>query len=130
MASAIHSTLQAEGRRRGAGFIPAVMTPELRAEIRNRAENLMDEARAALDGATYLINLLDAADRPVIDLEPNADGEAEPDEASAQPVTLSPDRVPVLTYRPSVRQQRAAYRCNGDPVPTNLRRGMFGSARA
>ncbi|MBI0538984.1 hypothetical protein D9599_25870 [Roseomonas sp. KE2513] len=130
MAFAIHSTLHAEDRRRGAGFIPAVMTPELRTEIRNRAEVLMDEARAALDGATYLINLLDAADRLVIDLEPDADGETEAGEDSAQPITLSPDRVPVLTYRPSARQMRAAYRRNGDPTPATLRRGMFGRVGA
>jgi hypothetical protein len=40
-----------------------------------------------------LIALLDAADAPFADMEPDHEGEAEPDEASAQPATLAPDRV-------------------------------------
>lgn len=131
MADTIHTTLHGVGRRT-LPFAAAVMTPELRAEIRNRAESLMDEAQAALDGAFYLINLLDAADRPVIDLEPDADSEAEPDEANAQPLTLSPDHCPLAIHRPSAAQQRAAYRRNGDAIPSNLRRfgRMFGGGRA
>lgn len=88
--------------------------------------------RATLeDIITRAIAQLDALDWDP-DLEPDSDGEVEPDEASEQLVTLSPDRVRILTHRPSARQQRAAYRRNGDPVPSNLRRfgGMFGGRRA
>jgi hypothetical protein len=46
-----------------------------------------------------LIALLDAADAPYADLEPDAEGEAAPDEASAQPVTLAPDRSNVVVLR-------------------------------
>ena len=65
-------------------------------------------------------------------MEPDVDGEAEVDEARAQPVTLCPDHSRAVTYRPSARQQRAAYRRNGDPIPANFRRfgGVFGSTRA
>jgi hypothetical protein len=88
----------------------------------------MDEARAALDGAAYFVNFLDAADRPTIDLETDADGEADAIEASAQPVTLAPPPVrAVQQHRPTRRQMRAAYRRNGDPIPANLR-GLFGRA--
>ena len=98
-------------RRRPAEPVAVILTPALRARI---------EALA-----TFLVDLLDAADAPQADMEPDTDGEAEADEAGAQPVTLSPDRFRTATYRPSARQQRAAYRRNGDPLPANLRR--FGS---
>jgi len=124
MATAMNNTLHADDRRRSAGFIPAVITPELRAAIER-------EARSLLDAATFLIDYLNEADQPIMDLEPDADGEAEADEASVQPVTLSPDRASPLTYRPSARQQRAAYRRNGDRIPSNLRRlnGLFDRGR-
>ncbi|TPG41934.1 hypothetical protein EAH89_28215 [Roseomonas nepalensis] len=95
-----------------------ILTPALRARI---------EALAA-----FLVDLLDAADAPHADIEPDTDGELEPDEASTQPATLCPDRARVRTYRPSARQQCAACRRNGDPIPANLRRfgGVFGGVRA
>ncbi|MBP0493996.1 hypothetical protein [Roseomonas indoligenes] len=105
------------------------MTPKLRVEMGRKAEELLDEARAAMDGAAYLIGFLDAADRPVMDLEPDCDGEDEPEEASAQPVTLAPDRVCDTVHRPTRRQMVAAYRRVGAPVPANLR-GLFGRAWA
>ena len=77
-----------------------------------------------------LIALLDAADASSADMEPDAEGEAEPAEASARPVTLPPNWVlPVQHITPTRAQMRAAYRRNGDPVPVNLR-GLFGRAGA
>jgi hypothetical protein len=83
------------------------------------------------DIITRAIAQLDAMDWDP-DLEPDEDGEEDADEASAQPITLSPDRRPVVVHRPSARQMRAAYRRNGDPIPANLRGfgSVFGSARA
>ncbi|WP_458094752.1 hypothetical protein [Roseomonas sp. WA12] len=110
-------------RRRQLPFAALVMTPELRAAIEREAHSL-------LDAATFLIDFLNAADRPTLDMEPDAEGEAEPDEASAQPVTLAPDWVrPVQVIRPTRRQMRQAYRRNGDPIPANLC-GLFGRAFA
>jgi hypothetical protein len=71
-----------------------------------------------------------AADAPLLDMEPDADGEAEPDEASAQPFTLAMDRFPPVVHRPSVAQMRRAYRETGAAVPANLRFDIFGRARA
>lgn len=85
------------------------------AALRARLERLIEEA----------IEALNALDAQHADLEPDHDGEAEPGEVSAQPVTLAPDRR-LVVHRPSARQQRAAYRRNGDPIPSNLRRGLFG----
>lgn len=130
MATATPTTLHAEVRRGAALPLAAMMTPGLRAEIVQRAAALMDEARSALNAAQFLIECLDAADRPMIDLEPDHDGEEEPDEAAAQPVTLAPHACPLATIRPTAAEMRAAYRRNGDPVPRNLRRWPFGSARA
>ncbi|TPG45688.1 hypothetical protein EAH89_26155 [Roseomonas nepalensis] len=103
----------------------SVLTPALRARIEAKVASL-------LDGATMLLRVLDDADRANLDMEPDADGEAEVAEASGQPLTLSPDRSPVVVHRPTAREMRAAYRRNGDPVPANLRRfgGGFGSAHA
>ena len=54
-------------------------------------------------------------------------GRGVPDEASAQFVTLSPDRhPPAVTHRPSRRAMNLAYRRNGDLIPPNLR--PFGNA--
>jgi len=55
------------------------------------------------------------------------DAEPDVDEAWAQPPTLCPDRRAAVVYRPSAKQQRAAYRANGDAVPANLR-GLLGRA--
>ncbi|WP_424140336.1 hypothetical protein [Roseomonas chloroacetimidivorans] len=65
-----------------------------------------------------------------MDIEPDVEGEAEPEEASQQPVTLVPDWArPVQVVRPSHREMREAYRRNGDPIPANLRYDIFGRAR-
>lgn len=133
----------------------SVLTPALRARIEAKVASL-------LDNATMLLGVLDDADRATFDMEPDFDGEEdnqdccaaadddpvsmpdrqnrndfaagtpEDDEASAQPITLSPDRRPVVVYRPTAKEMRAAYRRNGDPIPANLRRfrGLTGSARA
>jgi len=74
-----------------------------------------------------LIALLDTADAPVTDVEP--DGEAEPGGAWLQPVTLALPVRPVQVIRPSRAQQRAAYRAIGAPVPRELR-GLIGRAFA
>ncbi|MFC0389492.1 hypothetical protein [Muricoccus vinaceus] len=102
-----------------------VLTPA----VRDRMEA---QISAFLDSANFLLDMLDAADAQHADKEPDSDGEAEADEASTQPSTLSPDRARAITHRPSARQMRAAYRRNGDPIPSNLRRfnGVFGSAGA
>jgi len=55
------------------------------------------------------------------------DAEAEADEAWVQPLTLCPDRRAAVVYRPTAKQQRAAYRANGDAVPSSLR-GLIGRA--
>ena len=115
-----------EGRRRSPESMAAVViTPDVRACLRRQIE-------ALLDAATFLMDMLDAADAQHADMEPDCDGEADADEASVQPVMLSPDRCRAVTHRLSARQMRAAYRRNGDPIPANLRRfnGVFGSARA
>ncbi|WP_424135139.1 hypothetical protein [Roseomonas chloroacetimidivorans] len=78
---------------------------------------------------TNTIDMLDALDGDY-DLEPDAEGEAEPDEASQQPVTLVPDWVrPVQVLRPSHREMRDAYRRIGAPIPANLRFDIFGRPR-
>ena len=101
-------------RRRPESMAAMVLTPA----VRSRMEA---QISAFLDGANFLLDMLDAADAQHADKEPDVDGEAEPDEASAQPVTLSPDRARAVTHRPSARQMCAAYRRNGDPIPANLR---------
>ncbi|MBP0446698.1 hypothetical protein J8J14_18130 [Roseomonas sp. SSH11] len=107
-----HSTA-AEPRRRP----PVAITIDSPTRAR-----ISDEIRTLLDRAEALIDFLNAADAPLLDLEPDADGEAEPDEASAQPVTLAPTWAPPVTiHRPTRAEMRAAYRRNGDPVPANLR---------
>ncbi|MCR0980623.1 hypothetical protein [Roseomonas populi] len=123
-------------RRRPLPFAAAVMTAELRAAIEQKAQQLMDEARAALDGAAYLIDFLDAADRPILDMEPDADGEASDDVGEEEhqepwdaPITLAPDITHARVIRPTRRQMAAAYRRVGAPVPANLR-GLFGRAWA
>ncbi|UFN48123.1 hypothetical protein LPC08_19205 [Roseomonas sp. OT10] len=65
-------------------FCRNLRTPEGRAE----AEDLVERLLARLDA-------LDGDP----DMEPNADGEAEPDEASLHPVTLAADRVPAVVVR-------------------------------
>jgi len=96
-------------------------TVRLAPTLRIRLENL----------AQRIIDALDALDAPHADLEPDVDSEEEVEEASAQAVTLCADRHPAV-HCPSAGQMRAAYQCNGDAVPANLRRfgGLFGSARA
>jgi hypothetical protein len=120
MATAHHTLLQ-DGRR--APIIPVSIPLEIRARI-------SAEIRSLLDRAEMLIDFLNAADAPLLDLEPDCDGEAEPDEASAQPLTLAMDRFPPVVHRPSVAQMRRAYRKVGAPVPANLRFDIFGRARA
>ena len=53
---------------------------------------------AILDRVERLLDLADALDGDP-DLEPDHDGEAEPDEASLHPVTLAADRVPAVVVR-------------------------------
>jgi hypothetical protein len=90
------------------------------AEVRTRLESIITDA----------IDMLDALDAQHADMEPDVEGEAEPDEASIQPTILTPDWIrPVMLHRPSPAEMRAAYRRNGDPVPANLR-GLFGRAFA
>lgn len=105
-------------RRRPTEPVAVILTPALCSRI---------EVLAA-----FLVDLRDAADAPRADMEPDTQGEAEPDEASRQLATLCPDWAPVRTYRPSARQQRAAFCRNRDPIPANLRRlgGILRSARA
>lgn len=52
--------------------------------LRTRLELLIQE----------VIDALDELDAAQADLEPDAEGEAEPEEASAQPPTLAPDQYP------------------------------------
>jgi hypothetical protein len=147
MATAHHTLLQ-DGRR--PPIVPLSVPPEIRARITGEIRSLLDRAEA-------LIDFLNAADAPLLDLEPDADGEAEPDEASAQPLTLAPDRanvvqmprrlrhvegitsaapidwaasMPAAVHRPSNREMRRAYRETGAPVPANLRFDIFGRPRA
>jgi hypothetical protein len=78
---------------------------------------------------TNTIDMLDALDGDY-DLEPDVEGEAEPDEVSPQPATLVPDWArPVQVLRPSHREMRDAYRRAGKPIPANLRFDIFGRAR-
>jgi hypothetical protein len=104
---------------------PAVKPLSVPPEIRTR---ITAEIRSLLDRAAYLIDFLNAADAPLLDMEPDADGEA--DEASAQPLTLAMDRFPPVVHRPSVAQMRRAYRATGTAVPANLRFDIFGRRRA
>jgi hypothetical protein len=86
--------------------------------------------RAQLEALiTDALDMLDRLDGDT-DLEPDADYEAEPDEASAQPITLAMDRFPPVVHRPSVAQMRQAYRETGAAVPANLRFDIFGRRRA
>jgi hypothetical protein len=109
--------------RRRPPITPLSVPPEIRARI-------AEEVRSLLDRAEALIDFLAAADAPLLDLEPDYDGEAEPDETSAQPLTLVMDRFPPVVHRPSVAQMRRAYRETGAAVPANLRFDIFGRARA
>jgi hypothetical protein len=109
--------------RRTPPAIPLSVPPEIRTRI-------SAEIRSLLDRADALIDFLNAADAPLLDLEPDTDGEAEPDEASAQPITLAMDRFPPVVHRPSVAQMRRAYRETGAAVPANLRFDIFGRPRA
>ncbi|TPG49552.1 hypothetical protein EAH89_21320 [Roseomonas nepalensis] len=59
------------------------------AAIRARLELLLEE----------VIEALDALDAFRADMEPDQDGEAEPDEESAQPAALTPDRAPSKVLR-------------------------------
>jgi hypothetical protein len=109
--------------RRRPSVTPLSLPPEIRAGITK-------EIRSLLDRAETLIDFLNAADAPLLDMEPDADGEAEPEEASARPLTLAMDRFPPVVHRPSVAQMRRAYRETGAAVPANLRFDIFGRARA
>jgi hypothetical protein len=98
-------------------------------------ENLTSLAEKKRDICTQLealitdaLDMLDGLDGDT-DLEPDADGEAEPDEASAQPFTFSMDRFPPVVHRPSAAEMRRAYRKIGAPIPGNLRFDIFGRAR-
>jgi hypothetical protein len=108
--------------RRRPPVIPLSVQPEIRTRI-------TAEVRALLDRAEALIDFLNAADAPLLDMEPDADGEAEPDEASAQPFTLAMDRFPPVVHRPSAADMRRAYRETGAAVPANLRYDIFGRPR-
>jgi hypothetical protein len=89
------------------------------AEVRTRLASIITDA----------IDMLDALDARHADMEPDVEGEGEPDEASIQPTILTPDWIsPVMLHRPSPAEMRAAYRRNGDPIPANLR-GLFGRVR-
>jgi hypothetical protein len=110
-----------DGRR--AVVIPLHVPLEVHARI-------SAEIRSLLDRAETLIDFLNAADAPLLDMEPGADGEAEPDEASAQPLALAMDRFAPVVHRPSVAQMRRAYRETGAAVPANLRFKIFGRRRA
>lgn len=68
-------------------------SPALPCTVRARLEQLIEEA----------IEALDALDAGHADMEPDADGEAEPDEASAQHATLAPDRTPAKVHHFSQR---------------------------
>jgi hypothetical protein len=120
MATAHHTLLQ-DGRR--PSIVPLSVPPEIRTRITAEIRSLLDRAEA-------LIDFLNAADAPLLDMEPDVDGEAEPDEASAQPITLAMDRSPPVVHRPSVAQMRRAYRKTGAAVPANLRFDIFGRRRA
>jgi hypothetical protein len=109
--------------RRRPPATPLSVPPETRSRI-------SAEIRSLLDRAETLIDFLNAADAPLLDMEPDAEGEAEPDEASAQPFTLAMDRFPPVVHRPSAREMRQAYRRTGSPIPANLRFDIFGRARA
>jgi hypothetical protein len=121
MATAHHTLDRRDGRR--APIFPITVEPQIRAGIEA-------EIRVLLDRANNLIDFLNAADAPLLDLEPDHDGEASPDEASAQPFTLAMDRFPPVVHRPSAAQMRCAYRETGTAVPANLRFDIFGRRRA
>ncbi|WP_424140004.1 hypothetical protein [Roseomonas chloroacetimidivorans] len=115
MATVLSIFSRAPGRR------PPELAPvaELRA-LREMLEGLV----------TNTIDFLDSLESDT-DLEPDVEGEAEPDEVSAQPVTLVPDWIrPVQVLRPSHREMRDAYRRAGEPIPANLRFDIFGRPRA
>ncbi|UFN49398.1 hypothetical protein LPC08_01765 [Roseomonas sp. OT10] len=62
--------------------------------------------RAALESiVARALAMLDALDGDP-DMEPNADGEAEPDEASLHPATLAADRVPAVVVRFPARSRQ------------------------
>jgi hypothetical protein len=109
--------------RRRRTITPLSVPPEIRAKI-------TEEIRSLLDRAEALIDFLNAADAPLLDMEPDVDGEADPDEASAQAFTLAMDRFPPIVHRPSVAEMRRAYRKIGAPIPANLRYDIFGRPRA
>jgi hypothetical protein len=116
-----HLTLSLNERR--APIVPLSVPPEVRTRIAAEIRSLLDRAEA-------LIDFLNTADAPLLDLEPDTDGEAEPDEASAQPFTLAMDRFPPVVHRPSATEMRQAYRRTGAPIPANLRFDIFGRPRA
>ena len=68
---------------------------------------------AILDRVERLLDLADALDGDP-DLEPDHDGEVEPDEASLHPATLAADRVPAVVIRSPAR----TFREPGTPPPT------------
>lgn len=77
-------------------------TSRANAEAARAIRRARAERRAALeDVITLAIAELDAMDWDC-DLEPDYEGEEEPDEATAQPMTLAPDWVrPVVVPRPA-----------------------------
>lgn len=88
MAQRLTTTPDPASRRRPAA-LPAAprrrRAPSLPAHLAHFAPLLQDRAR--IEGLVdFLIELLDALDAPLADLEPDADGEAEPEEVSLQPV--------------------------------------------
>lgn len=91
---------------------PAPLTT---AELRARLEAIAAEA---IDAAGQAIALLDELDARHADMEPDVEGEAEPDEATAQPATLAPDWVrPVPGRAPTISEQFAKYhRVTGQAV--------------
>lgn len=67
-------------------------------------------AAEAIETAATAIEFLDELDARHADREPDHDGEAEPDEAGAQPVTLAPDWVrPKSGRAPTISEQYAEY---------------------
>jgi hypothetical protein len=125
-----HLTLSLDERR--APIVPLSVPPEVRTRIAAEIRSLLDRAEA-------LIDFLNAADAPLLDMEPDADGEADPDadgeadpdEASAQPTILAPDWMRLqVVHRPTIAEQYAAYCRLGLPVPRTHRRGLFRRARS
>jgi hypothetical protein len=112
----------------GEGRRPVV--PPLSARCGEKGISSTDTLRAQLEALiTDALDMLDDLDGDT-NMEPDAEGEAEPDEASAQPFTLAMDRFPPVVHRPSAAQMRRAYRKIGAAVPANLRFDIFGRARA